>query len=493
MKSNLNYNIYAIMALYSVFLFGENKNLIIINKKNVIHKFVPYDEPTDHFTKNVFQNWENDTFAIFDQVKDPEGIAIDIGAWIGTTAIWLSKNFKHVLAIDADKISLDCLQKNLIASECSNVAICSQPVAQTAQRVVFGPRGTELNESISYIKPQADKSDDYTIQAITFKQLIHDYVYTNEKYNSHSISFIKCDIEGGEENILEDILYFSYYNKIKVYLSFHLEWWKSKKITDFEYLFKFFKTNCPHSNLIEYLQKNPWASVLFEPLDTAETLIKKNIPVVIIGYNQVSYIKNMVSQIEKYTSDIIVIDNNSTYQPLLDYYKNEFSYSLLRQKANLGSSVYTQGFVQNLVGDVFLLTDPDLQFNANLPENFIQQLINISDYFHAHRVGFALEIDSENIRTDVKFYGFSIKEWEQRFWKRKLIYPINTQMELYKADIDTTFALHNKKYPSGVHIRVAGNFTCLHLPWYNNFKSKLQPDEYEFYMQHNISTNWFKH
>lgn len=246
---------------------------IAINKKNVLYTFVPFDAVTDRWVKNVFQNWEPETFDVFDMVKDPQGIAIDIGAWIGTTAIWLAKNFSYVVAVDADRVSLQCLKNNLRASGCENVAVCENPVAEKNKDVIFGPRGAQaLNDSMSCIKEQAYKADDYIVRSITFKQLLQDYVYSNEQLRSKKISLIKCDIEGGEENIIEDILYFAYNNKSKVYLSFHLDWWTSKKIHDFEYLFKFFKTNCPQSDICEYIKKNPFASILFEPLDGANIL-----------------------------------------------------------------------------------------------------------------------------------------------------------------------------------------------------------------------------
>jgi hypothetical protein len=42
----------------------------------------------------------------------------------------------------------------------------------------------------------------------------------------------------------------------------------------------------------------------------------------------------------------------------------------------------------------------------------------------------------------------------------------------YKARIDTTFALYNKRYFDPQEpleaIRVAGRFTCRHLPWYRD-------------------------
>ncbi len=478
-----------IFCLAQIVVFAS-PDLISIHKKNITHQFVSVDEQTDHFTRDIFQNWENETFDVFDQVKDQDAVAIDIGAWIGTTAIWLSKNFHHVIAVEPDYKSIHCLQKNLAASGCTNVSLCQHPLSNITQQVIFGPRGAELNESISYIKDTFDSDKDYSIRSITFKQLLYDYIYGEEALKNRRVSFIKCDIEGGEENILEDILHFSYNNQCKAYISFHLDWWKSKKITDFEYLFKFFKTNCPNDNICEYLKKNPFGSLLFEPLDSG-VLVKENMTAVIIGYNQCTFIKNMVKQLEKYTSDILIIDNASTYQPLLDYYAKDFKYTLLKQKANYGAYVYWENRIQKIVGDIYILTDPDLQFNLNLPDNFIHEFIDIMNYFKVSRVGFALFIDSDDIRTDVTFLGKSIKVWESQFWQHRLTYPLCPSMELYKADIDTTFCLINKRYQNH-HIRVAGDYTCFHIPWHKNFQHQLEEGEYQNYLRNNISTNWFE-
>jgi FkbM family methyltransferase len=492
MKFDICVKFCTILFFTSTLAWGAD-NFIKVNKHNVLYTFVPFDKPTDHFVKNVFENWEKETFEVFDQVKDSSGVAIDLGSWIGTTAIWLAKNFSHVIAVDADPISLKCLHMNLNASDCANVTICSRPISDKSKDVVFGPRGAVLNESISYIKNQSDQPDDYVVRSITFKQLIHDYVFKNPMLDGKKIALIKCDIEGGEENIIEDVLYFAYYNNAKVYLSFHLDWWKTKKLADYAYLFKYFKTNCPTSNIVEYLAGNPFASILFEPLTDAGVLIKKNMPAVIIGYNQYTYIKNMVQQLEKYTTDIIVVDNNSSYAPLLNYYNDEFHYTVLKQETNYGHKVYFKDFIQSLVGDVYVLTDPDLQFNANLPQHFLETLVDISNHFGAEKVGFALCIDAPDIRTDLFYRGISLQNWEGQFWKTKLDYPVDSHLELYSAEIDTTFCVVNKAFKEAKKwIRVAGDYTCLHLPWHKNFDAILDPGEFEAYLSNNISTSWFR-
>ena len=114
------------------------EDYIVVERGNVAHVFVAtHVEWIDHFLEINFPEWENDTFAIFEMVKDPQGIAIDLGAWLGTTAIWLSKNFAYVVAVEADRDSVHYLEKNIRASDCQNVAICNKAVADCDKLVTL--------------------------------------------------------------------------------------------------------------------------------------------------------------------------------------------------------------------------------------------------------------------------------------------------------------------------------------------------------------------
>ena len=96
--------------------------------------------------------------------------------------------------------------------------------------------------------------------------LLINIVHNNKHRIGHAISFIKCDIEGGEEFILQEILEFSLIHKCKVWMSFHLPWWTCKKITDFTELFKKFQVNIGSIDVCDYINSNPFGSILFEPL-----------------------------------------------------------------------------------------------------------------------------------------------------------------------------------------------------------------------------------
>jgi hypothetical protein len=331
------------------------------------------------------------------------------------------------------------------------------------------------------------------VNEITWKQ----FIYENTKYKQDlklAINFINIFYDGEEENIIEDLLYYASINNINICIYFNIAKWNNNDIKRFEYLFNFFNIYVDNNliiNSIEYLLKNNNTKLLFIPnTDLSKDLFKKNITSVIIAYNQPTYIKSMVAQLEKYTNDIVIIDNNSDFKPLLEYYEKEYKYTLLKMKSNLGHKVYENSFMEKLIGPIFIITDPDLEFNKKLPINFIENIINISNYYQAEKVGFALLYDAPDIRTDIKAFGKSIKDWEKQYWTYKYYYP-GFNHDIWSAAIDTTFCLVNKQNKGG-HYRIAGDYLCKHLPWHKGFEKNIPIDEYEHYLKNNISTNYWK-
>ena len=76
------------------------------------------------------------------------------------------------------------------------------------------------------------------------------------------VGFIKCDIEGGEENILRDL----FKQHVPMYISFHIPWWENPDISRFGDLFencKIFRNGLiPEDDPISWLRKNPFGSLL---------------------------------------------------------------------------------------------------------------------------------------------------------------------------------------------------------------------------------------
>jgi len=218
-----------------------------------------------------------------------------------------------------------------------------------------------------------------------------------------------------------------------------------------------------------------------------------NIPIVIISWNNLYFVKSFIEQLKPYKNPIIVLDNMSDYPPLLEYYKaieEELGarIEVRRLDKNYGHTVYLT--LADQLPDVYILSDPDIRFNPRMPYNFSEVLLRLSEKYGAYKVGTALDLsDSEQfIRCDNYTQGKNIRDWELQFWENRI--P-DSQYEVYLADVDTTTCLINNKYKAGdKRIRVAGDFTAKHMPWYKDYiKQNVSTEEINHWKKNNKSSS----
>jgi len=194
------------------------------------------------------------------------------------------------------------------------------------------------------------------------------------------------------------------------------------------------------------------------------------IPIIIICFNNYKYIDNTIKQLcninQEHLESVIIMDNCSVCKKTKEYLKNTPCKVIYNEK-NHGPWVNSSknSNIYNQMPEKFILTDADLQFNPNLPKNFIEILSELSDKYKCSKIGFALDIsDFNKMIKGLYFRGLTIYDWEKRFWNTK---QDDKNYELYKADIDTTFCLLNKKNEkNNFSIRIAGDFLAKHIPWY---------------------------
>lgn len=210
------------------------------------------------------------------------------------------------------------------------------------------------------------------------------------------------------------------------------------------------------------------------------------VPIIVICYNNYKYVKNTVEQLIKINSelekDITILDNKSTCQETRNYLKN-CGVKVMYNYSNDGPwiSPWKNEGIYNSLPEKFILTDPDLQFNPNMPANFVDILNEISEKYNKYKVGLALDITDYDKMYDGIYNeerSWPIWMWEKHFWDNKID---DDKYELYGAEIDTTFVLVNKKYPiADLYIRVAGDFTAKHIPWYVENKFYNIYERFEF-------------
>ncbi|UJF28768.1 glycosyltransferase family 2 protein [Kaistella sp. 97-N-M2] len=221
----------------------------------------------------------------------------------------------------------------------------------------------------------------------------------------------------------------------------------------------------------------------------------KQIPIIIINFNQLFYLKQLVDFLfERNFNNIVIIDNRSTYPPLLRYYEeisNDVEIEFMEK--NYGHAVFFKNKVlQKKYGKGFyVVTDADVIPNENLPADFLKHMIiHLKKHWsQITKVGFALKLDDipkENLLKQ------KILKWEAKFWQNK------QSENIYIAPIDTTFALYKPGYPRkydqvpylNAH-RFANSFVAKHGGWYVN-QSNLT-EEQQFYAETaSMSSSWLQ-
>ncbi len=216
----------------------------------------------------------------------------------------------------------------------------------------------------------------------------------------------------------------------------------------------------------------------------------KDFPIYIISFNRLSYVKQTVEWLKKYGyTNIIIIDNKSDYQPLLDYY-GECNCHVIRMNKNYGHLVFKKHpkffFVRNFC--FYVLTDPDLTPVIECPSDFIEQFLKIFTMnVNYSKVGFSLKIDD---LPDSYYLKDEVLVWESRFYKDL----IDTEpVDLYNANIDTTFAVNSPDiFVSYIDrykgVRVGFPYQVRHLPWYGEKPSE-ELDHYLKSVRKDVS-NW---
>jgi hypothetical protein len=210
--------------------------------------------------------------------------------------------------------------------------------------------------------------------------------------------------------------------------------------------------------------------------------LEDKIPVIIICYNNGVYAGNLARQFNKFNIKSIVIDNKSSDSDTIGILKklvdDDVAYVAYSNK-NFGHFVGLLDPIYQQLPNYFAYTDPDLDLNKNLPKTFMQDLIQLTQEYRVYKAGFSLDLlDSEDVidvsqnvsQTKPFNYqkDFGVREYEDRFWRL----PIkHSNLEVYYAPIDSTFAIYNKANYRGDFydaLRVAGNYSAVHLPWFPN-------------------------
>ena len=183
--------------------------------------------------------------------------------------------------------------------------------------------------------------------------------------------------------------------------------------------------------------------------------------------------------------NIILIDNASTYPPLLRFL-DQSNYRTIRLKRNLGhTALWRVRELRSIITkEWFVYTDPDVIPADTCPLNVVAQMhsqLQKSPFYL--KAGLGLRLDD---LPDCYHLKQHVIDWEQRLIGEEIA------PDIFEADVDTTFALYRPGTPCIIapSIRFQGKYSAHHLPWYSDSS---QPDEEERYYRSHASqgvTTW---
>ena len=212
----------------------------------------------------------------------------------------------------------------------------------------------------------------------------------------------------------------------------------------------------------------------------------KEIPIIINNFNRLTTSKQLIEALTSrgYTN-IYIIDNASTYPPLLDYYKT-CPFTVFKLSQNLGfKALWKSSLRKRFCNDYYIYTDSDVVPCSYCPQDFIDYFLKeLKKYPLARKVGFSLRID--NI-PDTYAHKDKVIKQEKKYYE-------SPKGELYRAPIDTTFALYRPRVGlsrsrSVEAYRTAYPYQAEHLPWYCD-SAHLSEEEQYYINQCTHVTEW---
>jgi len=222
------------------------------------------------------------------------------------------------------------------------------------------------------------------------------------------------------------------------------------------------------------------------------------IPIFIITRDRLTTLQRSIASYLKLVDvEIILLDNGSTYPPLLEW-MNSCGFKIIRNPTPTGTfrdisqwiGETIKEYMNSSPSEFYIVTDPDIELCNPSPELLTYYKAVLGAYSAAACVGPMLRIDDlpECFHfRDQMIHSHMIQFWDETKHKRILFRNVNIQ----PAWIDTTFAMYRKNFyfrRLNIGIRVHDPYWAWHLDWYMDTLN-LTPEQ-QYYKDHatDIST-----
>ena len=120
-----------------------------------------------------------------------------------------------------------------------------------------------------------------------------------------------------------------------------------------------------------------------------------NTPIIINSMNRLTYLREQINWLENCgLKNLIILDNQSTFLPLLEYY-DKINYKVIKNQKNDGYlALWFNEIFSYIKKDFYIYTDSDILGSQSCPKDFIeffyQSLFEIEEI---DKVGFSLNLE----------------------------------------------------------------------------------------------------
>ncbi len=186
------------------------------------------------------------------------------------------------------------------------------------------------------------------------------------------------------------------------------------------------------------------------------------IPVIINNRDRLTSTRAMVDYVRKLPeAHIVIIDNASTYPPLLRWYEsNPDNVQIIKLEKNTGPYAPWAIAPALMASNYYVVTDSDLDLSC-VPVDVLEKLKSGLERFPAaSKAGLSLEINDIPEKSPCHS---RVQQWESNYWNTR------ASDDFFWAKIDTTFAMYRPGSNfAGIHnaLRADRPYTARHLPWY---------------------------
>lgn len=203
------------------------------------------------------------------------------------------------------------------------------------------------------------------------------------------------------------------------------------------------------------------------------------IPIIINNRNLLTWPSKMLDACKTFedVGEIIIVDNDSTYEPLIEWYKTN-PCEIIYSKNNGQSCPWIINLPNKLGCKYYVVTDPDLDLTDTPKDSLIYIREKMQKYQEYSKIG--LSLSNWQVSQNSPYYHH-LKTWAIVNWDENSI----TDGLLVNQIFDTTFGLYDLDKNIHTYKNCSTNtpYSAKHIPWEitNDTISDLKNKNYEYF------------